>query len=75
MRPKNGGMVCERDIWASAGTMLTQHGENAATEAAMKADELASKGELAGQRTWQRIMTAIEWLQDNRGRDPFKVDH
>lgn len=22
-----------------------------------------------------RIIRAIEWLQDNRGRDPFKVEH
>lgn len=55
--------------------MADKHGEDAATEAAMKADELLAKGDIEGRRIWLRIIRAIEWLQDNRGRDPFKVEH
>lgn len=68
-------MTTERDIWASARMMVTRHGEDAATEAAMKADKFGLVGDLAGQRTWLRVLRAIEWLQDQRGSDPFKVAH
>ena len=68
-------MPSDRDIWASAKLYVDQHGEDAAVQAAMNADALAEKGDYAGQKTWLRIITAIEWLQDNRGRDPFKVEH
>lgn len=68
-------MTSDRDIWASARLMADKHGEDAATKAAMKADELLAKGDIEGRWTWLRIIRAIEWLQDNRGRDPFKVEH
>lgn len=68
-------MTSDRDIWASAKVFVDHHGEDAAVHAAMNADELAAKGDYEGQRTWLRIITAIKWLQDNRGRDPFKVEH
>ena len=68
-------MTSDRDIWASARLYVDRYGQAAPIEAAMKADALAEKGNYAGQRTWLRIITAIEWLQDNRGRDPFKLEH
>ena len=68
-------VMSDRDIWASAKLMLDQQGEGAIIEAAMKVDELALKGDYEGERTFRRIKQAIEWLQDNRGRDPFKVEH
>ncbi len=68
-------MPSDRDIWASAKLYVDRHGEDARIEAAMMADKMAEQGDYAGQKTWLRIITAIEWLQDNRGRDPFKVEH
>ena len=68
-------MISDRDVWASAKLLRDQHGDDAAIEAAMKADELGAAGDLPGQRTWLRIIRAIEWLQDHGGRDPFKVEH
>ena len=68
-------MIFDRDVWASAKLLRDQHGNDAVIQAAMKADELGTAGDLAGQRTWLRIIRAIEWLADNRGRDPFKVEH
>ena len=59
----------------SAKLMVDQHGAEASFETAGKADELLAKGDLEGQRTWLRILRAVEWLQDERGRDPFKVAH
>ena len=55
--------------------MLDQQGEDAVIEAAMKVDESALKDDYEGGRTFRRIKQAIEWLQDIRGRDPFKVEH
>lgn len=68
-------MTSDRDIWVSAKLYVDRHGEAAPVEAAMRADALAERGDYAGQRTWLRITAAIEWLQDSRGRDPFKVAH
>lgn len=68
-------MPSDRDIWRAANQCVKQHGADAAVQAAMRADELAERGDYAGQKTWLKIITAIEWLQDDRGRDPFKVEH
>lgn len=68
-------MLPDIDIWRAANQYVKQHGEDAAIQAAMMADKLAERGDYAGQKTWLRIITAIEWLQDTRGRDPFKVEH
>lgn len=68
-------VMSDHDIWASAKLMLDQEGEDAVIEAAMKVDELALEGDYEGERTFRRIKQAIERLQDNRGRDPFKVEH
>ncbi len=68
-------MTSDRDIWASAKLYVDQHGADASVRAAKDADEFAAKGDLEGEKTWRRIITAIEWFRDNRGRDPFKVEH
>ncbi len=38
-------------------------GEDAATEAAMRADAMLEKGDMAGAATWRRIVKAVEELQ------------
>ena len=68
-------MLPDIEIWRAANQFVKHYGEDAAVHAAMNADELAAKGDYEGQRTWLRIIDAIKWLQDNRGRDPFKVEH
>jgi hypothetical protein len=62
------------EIWAEATLLIARHGGDAATRAAMKADQL-SDVDHAGRRRWLRIVQAIEWLQDRRGRNPFKKEH
>ena len=42
---------------------------DAATEAAMRADEFLDQGNLDGKRLWIRIMQAIEELQRERPRE------
>ena len=68
-------MVADVDIWRAAILLIKQHGENAALEAGIRADALLAEGQIDGQRGFLRIIDAINWLQDNRGRDPFKVEH
>lgn len=52
----------ERELWACAHEMIRQHGEDAATRAAMRCDELLEAGDRLGAVTWKRIMDRIEQL-------------
>jgi hypothetical protein len=49
--------------------MLERYGKDAATEAAMRADELMNQGNIDGRNVWMRIMGAIEELQRDRPKD------
>lgn len=57
----------------SAKVIIDHHGEEAATHAAMMADKFAARNNQDAARVWHRIMLAIYWLQDQSGRDPFKL--
>ena len=46
--------------------MVKRYGDDAATQAAMRADVLGSENDTEGQREWIRIMKAIEELQRTR---------
>lgn len=68
-------MSSERDIWASAKLYVDLYEDNAMLEAGIRVDAALAQGDLDSNRRWKSIMQAITWLQDNRGRDPFKVEH
>ncbi len=53
-------MVSDLDIYRSAKLLVDQHGEDAAIEAAMRADAMLEKGAMAGAATWRRIVKAVE---------------
>ncbi len=55
------------DIYRSAILLIKRHGDDAAIEAAMHADELAEGGDMEGRAVWLRIGRAIEEL---RQREP-----
>ncbi len=42
--------------------MVKRYGDDAATEAAMRADELLDEGDMEGCAAWKRIMRAAEDL-------------
>ena len=50
------------ELWACANEMIRQHGEDATTRAAMRADELLEAGDRIGAATWKGIMDRIEEL-------------
>lgn len=41
-------MIAEIDIWPSANLMVREHGENAALEAAQRADTMLERGDFDG---------------------------
>lgn len=57
-------MIDEREIWACANHVLQRYGEDADFHAAQRADELLDQGDIAGQRTWLRILQRIRELAE-----------
>lgn len=53
-------MVSAIDIYRSAQVLIEKHGADAASYAAMRADELLAAGDDEGERVWKRIVTGIE---------------
>ena len=49
-------MISGLDIYRSARVFAKRHGEDATLEAAMRADEMLVKGDLAGYAVWRRII-------------------
>ena len=59
-------MVDDPDILRAAKLMIDQHGEEAALQAAQRADKLLKDGDLEGSVVWRRIAAAIEELWRRR---------
>lgn len=55
--------ISDLDIWRAAHLMLKQHGEDAAFQAAQRADALLADGDVEGEIVWKRIVAAIKDLQ------------
>jgi hypothetical protein len=55
-------MDSEREIYGIAKVYLREHGEDAVIEAAMRADELLSAGDMDGRWVWLRVIEAIKAL-------------
>ncbi len=55
-------MISDREIWQAAGAMIKRYGEDAATEAESRADELLVEGDAEGYAIWRRIIEAVEGL-------------
>lgn len=58
-------MITEWELWACANHLIQKHGESAAIEAAMRADELLAEGDLKGMRTFHAIARRIDQLLEN----------
>jgi hypothetical protein len=56
-------MLSEREIYLAAQAMIRRYGDEADVQAAIRADELMAAGDMEGQRTWLRIVQAIETLR------------
>jgi hypothetical protein len=58
--------VIDRDIWATANTLMRLHQEDALMHACMRADALLDAGDIEGQRVWLRVVAAIRTLSDGK---------
>ena len=56
-------MTSELDIDRTANVLIREHGEDAALEAAQRADAMLEKGTLDGQRVWKRVLAAIKEIR------------
>ena len=56
-------MIDDREIWACANLLLKQHGPDAWYVAAQRADALLLEGDMAGNRTFVRILERIRQLE------------
>lgn len=52
------------DIYRTANLFIQQYGEDAAIQAAMKADEMLEARDMDGKTVWMRVIDAIEELWD-----------
>lgn len=57
-------IITERDIWVSAGIFIQTYGDAAGFEAARRADDYLSDGDIAGHAMWKRIVVAIKRMTD-----------
>ncbi len=56
-------MTSDLDIYRTAKVLVKRYGENAALEAAQRADAMLEKGCLDGQRMWKRVLAAVKEIQ------------
>lgn len=59
----------EIDIWRTANLLMGEHGQNAGTIAARRAEELLMQRDTEGWSTWLKIWRAIKVFQTDKPSD------
>jgi hypothetical protein len=59
-------MTSGLDICRTANVLVKHYGEDAALEAAQRADAMLEKGSLDGQRVWKRVLNLAATLDSKR---------
>ncbi len=67
-------MTSNLDIFRTAAVLIREHGEDAALEAAHRADAMLEKGSLGGQRVWKRVLAAVKEIQRQEPREGEAVN-
>ena len=67
-------MASELDIFRTANVLVKHYGEDAAPEAAQRADAMLEKGSLDGQRVWKRVLAAVKEIQRDEPREGEAVN-
>ena len=62
-------MTSDRDSYRTASVLIREHGEDAAFEAAQRADAMPEKGSLDGQRIWKRVLAVVKEIQRQEPRE------
>ncbi len=72
--PGAATMTSDLDIYRTASGLIHEHGEDAALEAAQRADAMLEKGAIDGQRVWKRVLKAIKEIQRQEPREGEAVN-
>ena len=67
-------MTSDLDIFRTARVLIREHEEDAAIEAAQRADAMLEKGDLEGCAVWKRVLKAAEEMQ-RKERAPRESAH
>ena len=67
-------MTSDLDIYRTASVLVKHYGEDAALEAAQRADAMLEKGSLDGQRVWKRVLAAVKEIQRKVPREGEAVN-
>ncbi len=67
-------MASELDIYRTANVLVKHYGEDAALEAAQRADAMLEKGAIDGQRVWKRVLAAVKEIQREEPREGEAVN-
>ena len=62
-------MTSNLDIYRSAQVLIREHSEDAALEAAQRADAMLEKGDMEGAAVWRRVLKAVEELRRKERRE------
>lgn len=62
-------MTTNSEIWRCASLLVEKYGEMARNGAAIKADELAQRGDSEGRFIWLKVTRAVEELLDDQVPD------
>ncbi len=67
-------MTSDLDIYRTANVLVKHYGEDAALEAAQRADAMLDKGSVDGQRVWNRVLAAVMEIQRKELREGEAVN-
>ena len=67
-------MTSDLNIYRTASVLIREHGEDAALEAAQRADAMLEKGSVDGQRVWKRVLAALKEIQRQELREGEAVN-
>ncbi len=67
-------MTSDLNIYRTANVLVKHYGEDAALEAAQRADIMLEKGAIDGQRVWKRVLAAVKEIQREVPREGEAVN-
>ena len=67
-------MISDLDTYRTANVLVKHYGEDAALEAAQRADAILEKGSVDGQRVWKRVLAAVKEIQRKEPREGEAVN-
>ena len=67
-------MTSDLDVYRTANVLVKHYGEDAALEAAQRADAMLERGCLDGQRVWKRVLAAVKEIQRQELREGEAVN-